>query len=243
MDHPRSRGVYRYSATPDGPWHGSSPLARGLLHTGPHELLVRGIIPARAGFTDIRYQRIACYSDHPRSRGVYPGASRSQMAYVGSSPLARGLHGQALASVSLGRIIPARAGFTTPSRRGLRRPGDHPRSRGVYCLSRSVLSAVIGSSPLARGLPRGTAQMGQQWRIIPARAGFTWSSSASPPVPADHPRSRGVYRTSLVPSDVELGSSPLARGLHADGAVQRQSAGIIPARAGFTTLSPRASLV
>ena len=32
-----------------------------------------GIIPARAGFTDVPPASDFGYEDHPRSRGVYPG--------------------------------------------------------------------------------------------------------------------------------------------------------------------------
>ena len=51
------------------------------------------------------------------------------------------------------RIIPARAGFTNPKafEKGIGR--DHPRSRGVYHLTRNTHKVPL--------------------RIIPARAGFT----------------------------------------------------------------------
>ena len=70
-DHPRSRGVYSSSDSSPSSAAGSSPLARGL-HKLIEDFKKRlGIIPARAGFTDVwttYYQRIR---DHPRSRGVY----------------------------------------------------------------------------------------------------------------------------------------------------------------------------
>ena len=52
-----------------------------------------------------------------------------------------------------------------------------------------------GSSPLARGLldeDRLPSQV-DGGRIIPARAGFTSSEACDEVLPADHPRSRGVY--------------------------------------------------
>ena len=52
--------------------------------------------------------------------------------------------------------------------------------------------------------------------------------------PADHPRSRGVYTGYSVTRTVRGGSSPLARGLRCPLSDKRLSAGIIPARAGFT---------
>ena len=72
----------------------------------------------------------------------------------------------------------------------------------------------IGSSPLARGLPRTDPANAYPARIIPARAGFTQLS---------HRYAR-----------VQNGSSPLARGLHSHGQGAHDVAGIIPARAGFT---------
>ena len=50
-DHPRSRGVYCTRSKLALCAIGSSPLARGLLASRRARLLVRGIIPARAGFT------------------------------------------------------------------------------------------------------------------------------------------------------------------------------------------------
>ena len=51
QDHPRSRGVYTYVDTLEGPMIGSSPLARGLLPATTGTSISTGIIPARAGFT------------------------------------------------------------------------------------------------------------------------------------------------------------------------------------------------
>ena len=52
---------------------------------------------------------------------------------------------------------------------------------------------VPGSSPLARGLPALNLGKGRIKRIIPARAGFTTARRELLNLPADHPRSRGVY--------------------------------------------------
>ena len=71
-------------------------------------------------------------------------------------------------------------------------------------------------------------------RIIPARAGFTAGSRHSGQDPRDHPRSRGVYDLDDLVTVEEEGSSPLARGLPVEVAVDCEVLGIIPARAGFT---------
>ena len=182
----------RLAATPR-PTRGSSPLARGL--------------PPMAR------SRPALTADHPRSRGVYPVVGGEVDRRRGSSPLARGLPIHMARATPLGRIIPARAGFTRRTRSGRSRSWDHPRSRGVYRGGSLLGFLSPGSSPLARGLLVGGGASPVGGGIIPARAGFT---SLSPPVCcacADHPRSRGVYPKGVPVSGAAQGSSPLARGL------------------------------
>ena len=115
-DHPRSRGVYsdEYLVLTCQP--GSSPLARGLRDLALLHCLPERIIPARAGFTSAATSAAAPAADHPRSRGVYSPAEFGRIAARGSSPLARGLHGGWLQPGLTQGIIPARAGFTRPSR-------------------------------------------------------------------------------------------------------------------------------
>ena len=172
-DHPRSRGVY--VGAPDGPgWKiGSSPLARGLLSGLVHRLGGRRIIPARAGFTRSQPSQEPRPRDHPRSRGVYAKDHLSDVGDAGSSPLARGLPRVKIDSHPVGRIIPARAGFTLPPLRRSGRFRDHPRSRGVYWIVPAPQWRCVGSSPLARGLRWSPGRSRVEDRIIPARAGFT----------------------------------------------------------------------
>ena len=135
----------------------------------------------------------------------------------GSSPLARGLRRYCGRVVLCYRIIPARAGFTTLSRRIPGSCSDHPRSRGVYfsCAWGMILPA----------------------RIIPARAGFTPMRKFSVLDFRDHPRSRGVYHRKSMGRRAKTGSSPLARGLLRVYRKSSPGTRIIPARAGFTTNS------
>ena len=72
---------------------------------------------------------------------------------------------------------------------------------------------LCGSSPLARGLRKIIDANNQDVRIIPARAGFTATSSTAYGPPEDHPRSRGVYPGTIFGITRSRGSSPLARGL------------------------------
>ena len=174
LDHPRSRGVYALMLP--GSW-------------SPH-----WIIPARAGFTTPSSRRRSAHRDHPRSRGVYGAVRRRGRRDPGSSPLARGLHPRFDRPGYCGRIIPARAGFTTASTDRPRSGPDHPRSRGVYSHRVTAERVMRGSSPLARGLQRRRPANALAGGIIPARAGFTRVAGARLKGRPDHPRSRGVYR-------------------------------------------------
>ena len=192
------------------------------------------IIPARAGFTSSPRCPHHISRDHPRSRGVYPGLQVGDCRECGSSPLARGLRGQARPPPAELRIIPARAGFTSWHGPSGGVCGDHPRSRGVYPSCDGHEGSPSGSSPLARGLRSTIDRMTTRQGIIPARAGFTSYMFGVPsPVP-DHPRSRGVYLGLARGHVVRFGSSPLARGLPGHDLPLREIRGIIPARAGFT---------
>ena len=199
----------------------------------------RGIIPARAGSTE---RHLVCHQrrrDHPRSRGVYDTWTGSTPDGGGSSPLARGLRARGIVGHVCARIIPARAGFTDDLLVVQGDREDHPRSRGVYDELTARGAIVEGSSPLARGLQPCGCGAGVSLGIIPARAGFTHRPLPAKRVRVDHPRSRGVYCVFISSVFVLVGSSPLARGLRSHPSGTCGTAGIIPARAGFTPSDSR----
>ena len=132
----------------------------------------------------------------------------------GSSPLARGLQLDLTGRLRGDRIIPARAGFTPCEHARYPRTPDHPRSRGVYKGEFLHHPVYEGSSPLARGLLCLSSLSLRTDRIIPARAGFTWTRAMIADHLSDHPRSRGVY---------DVFTPGMTLGIR-----------IIPARAGFT---------
>ncbi len=72
-------------------------------------------------------------------------------------------------------------------------------------------------------------------RLIPARAGSTAASSASPSTSGAHPRSRGEHTPEVEVPQPSHGSSPLARGAPRAPQAATGSGGLIPARAGSTT--------
>ena len=241
LDHPRSRGVYLPDRGGGRGGQGSSQLARGLPVRARPQRRDRGIIPARAGFTEVlgaggveggriiparagftgcRHRPGQHRGDHPRSRGVYD-------------------HPQGRVHRRPG-IIPARAGFTPPGPAATRRRGDHPRSRGVYDEDALTQTLAGGSSPLARGLLSVHSMRSCFLGIIPARAGFTGPRRLLARPVQDHPRSRGVYGRVRATTPCWVGSSPLARGLRGRLRPDRRARGIIPARAGFTTGEPPA---
>ena len=192
-DHPRSRGVYRARRQHRPRGRGSSPLARGLLWVIVAVWRAIRIIPARAGFTVRMSLSVMMGPDHPRSRGVYMVPAGRSHYWRGSSPLARGLPRVAVPAGGLVGIIPARAGFTSPTTAGCLPAGDHPRSRGVYWNATLDALSAAGSSPLARGLRPPPRTRTRPARIIPARAGFTEIRRVFEALRTDHPRSRGVY--------------------------------------------------
>ena len=71
---------------------------------------------------------------------------------MGSSPLTRGIHPDAILCTNVQRFIPAHAGNTAASSLLLAATKVHPRSRGEYVDISSPLGLPIGSSPLTRGI-------------------------------------------------------------------------------------------
>ncbi len=131
-DHPCSRGEHARSASRASRAFGSSPLARGARDNVKGVGSSIGIIPARAGSTCAEGLATTGTPDHPRSRGEHISSYSVTRAGSGSSPLARGALDAAASDRRLPRIIPARAGSTSPWVRGTCVDPDHPRSRGEH---------------------------------------------------------------------------------------------------------------
>ena len=106
--------------------------------------------------------------------------------------------------------------------------------RGEYIIAQIKTHAVLGSPPLARGVPIEGVNNVRTIRITPACAGSTDPQICCFCSIRDHPRLRGEYATIIaLPIDF-LGSPPLARGV-----LQRQKClcadgRITPACAGST---------
>ena len=71
---------------------------------------------------------------------------------MGSSPLTRGIHPDAILCTNVQRFIPAHAGNTAASSLLLAATKVHPRSRGEYAVCSRFPILHTGSSPLTRGI-------------------------------------------------------------------------------------------
>ncbi len=232
--HPRSRGadcrltLTRFSRS------GSSPLARGGPEADWRDAGSFRLIPARAGRTGYPVHEINTEWAHPRSRGADTGVLLHVRTDQGSSPLARGGLFAYCSVFIVGRLIPARAGRTCGGSTVRLAARAHPRSRGADVICEPPNGAQVGSSPLARGGHNLGALTHGECRLIPARAGRTFSEGSVFAHWLAHPRSRGADVLGVVPVGCFLGSSPLARGGLVPGSVLRADRRLIPARAGRT---------
>ena len=177
-----------------------------------------------------------CSPAHPRSRGEHYGVVGEGGDDPGSSPLARGALRRVDGTGTVTGLIPARAGSTGRRARGSAETSAHPRSRGEHEADAAKYAANVGSSPLARGAHRGGWGVMGWAGLIPARAGSTGSQRRCPGASWAHPRSRGEHLGDEATPDPGLGSSPLARGARLGGADAGADNGLIPARAGSTTV-------
>ena len=120
----------------------------------------------------------------------------------------------------------------------IRSPWAHPRSRGENDEFAGVDPFAVGSSPLARGKPGLDLDRADASRLIPARAGKTTQHVRSGIRPRAHPRSRGENPYVSGTDGSFPGSSPLARGKQGRRRRGGERAGLIPARAGKTSVEP-----
>ena len=174
--HPRSRGEHGRGTRRRATCRGSSPLARGTPARAGGAAGAGRFIPARAGNTPARDQRVEDRSVHPRSRGEHSPVAPRAEDLIGSSPLARGTRPGTSAAGRHRRFIPARAGNTTGSGSSSSDRTVHPRSRGEHRRAVIELAQSLGSSPLARGTRHGRVRPPGRIRFIPARAGNTRTS-------------------------------------------------------------------
>ena len=180
---------------------------------------------------------VAQSRDHPRLRGEYYQLLWFRQPVPGSPPLTRGIQSALIAySVPL-RITPAYAGNTESPPTSFQVCWDHPRLRGEYASIPRYENPCLGSPPLTRGIPKGTAAQNRDYGITPAYAGNTPDSCPSRQRAWDHPRLRGEYSHPSGRVPAPPGSPPLTRGILLRTLHLVLIAGITPAYAGNTAIS------
>ena len=236
-DHPRACGENSGKARDRCRTWGSSPRVRGKLTEIVVSSQEERIIPARAGKTCPAPGGGARARDHPRACGENSARLSSALVPPGSSPRVRGKRPPLHQPTRSPRIIPARAGKTTPP--PPRRSGrpDHPRACGENLLEAARKVFPEGSSPRVRGKRDYKYKTVLITGIIPARAGKTSPPSARWAKPRDHPRACGENTTKESTAPIKTGSSPRVRGKHRGLCRGSSIRRIIPARAGKTTAS------
>ena len=159
----------------------------------------------------------------------------------GSSPLTRGKHRPGAACGPNGRLIPAHAGKTLHPVDLVLLHRAHPRSRGENPRLYGLGAMNEGSSPLTRGKPPVQERAGDAGGLIPAHAGKTDTGVMPSRAWPTHPRSRGENPGYTPGRDIYHGSSPLTRGKRLADLRDGLNLRLIPAHAGKTSASSRAT--
>ena len=213
-DHPRSRGNHLDSVSSV-----YSPF---------------GITPAHAGTTSSFTSISIATRDHPRSRGNHAAMLDKRIKQWGSPPLTREPPFVKSILFYLSGITPAHAGTTRSSLFLYLISRDHPRSRGNHEYCAAIKAINPGSPPLTREPLTLNPWNERHWRITPAHAGTTRSSTTRQILVQDHPRSRGNHRRDQRAYGDLRGSPPLTREPPEFAIVSAIVSGITPAHAGTT---------
>ena len=177
--------------------------------------------------------------DHPRACGANETLFPRNYSLYGSSPRVRGKPSPTATTRARGRIIPARAGQTSPCCPHAIGSSDHPRACGANFSFVCSNVMLPGSSPRVRGKRLLAFFVMTGCRIIPARAGQTSRPCSLPRISSDHPRACGANIELGFYGVLYCGSSPRVRGKRWIQRQSRQIKRIIPARAGQTPCACR----
>ena len=121
-------------------------------------------------------------------------------------------------------------------------PRDHPRACGEQPAAVVLVFGRWGSSPRVRGAVRLRRTHLRSRGIIPARAGSSSDSRGGGFGSGDHPRACGEQAPHCRQVQRRMGSSPRVRGAVKLCAEFTKTIGIIPARAGSSSLTRCARL-
>ena len=213
---------------------GSSPRGRGKPSSATVTQERVRLIPARAGKT-VAASSMACHSEaHPRAGGENDASSAVTSGTTGSSPRGRGKREAEKQHPWSTRLIPARAGKTSPGPTWGRCCMAHPRAGGENAALDEEGAGVEGSSPRGRGKRARRAHGHRRRRLIPARAGKTSARDDPWLGLTAHPRAGGENRVARCGAGSRGGSSPRGRGKQVAEGFGDVADRLIPARAGKT---------
>ena len=170
---------------------GSPPRVRGKLHERRQVAQRRGITPARAGKTMMRFFPSTNSRDHPRACGENKIVDDSEIQQKGSPPRVRGKRPEWLDDFVRQRITPARAGKTEIEYCSVMAWKDHPRACGENGKTGRKSVWTKGSPPRVRGKLAALHFFDVVTGITPARAGKTRPVNAHRVRSWDHPRACG----------------------------------------------------
>ena len=171
-----------------------------------------GITPAGAGKTSYPSISRGYTKDHPRRCGENRFQNALQLWIRGSPPQVRGKRLRASNTAGHTRITPAGAGKTVQPYQPVGGFWDHPRRCGENFASIIRGTPFAGSPPQVRGKPSVSPHFVLVYRITPAGAGKTFSTSAMLPSSKDHPRRCGENAKQRERIQGDLGSPPQVRG-------------------------------
>ena len=136
-------------------------------------------------------------------------------------------------------LIPAHAGKTGESSRGIGVASAHPRACGENTRQAIERTRIPGSSPRMRGKPSPCGMRGAARGLIPAHAGKTAQAGNQVHNRGAHPRACGENVVPRALAGVTAGSSPRMRGKLVRTPGLRVGEGLIPAHAGKTRTDGR----
>ena len=170
------------------------------------------ITPAGAGKTYVIFSHVSGAQDHPRRCGENKFWPCAHTQNVGSPPQVRGKQRNCCSEQRNTGITPAGAGKTLFQFFIFYSNQDHPRRCGENAVSKTMRHLSIGSPPQVRGKPSVSPHLVLVYRITPAGAGKTQSSTVSFSSKKDHPRRCGENILIRNCSRILYGSPPQVRG-------------------------------
>ena len=165
------------STSPSAGGGGSSPRVRGTPASQHRSQPTHRLIPARAGNTIDECHHARARTAHPRACGEHFKQELLEAIHDGSSPRVRGTRNVPACDRHRIRLIPARAGNTAAPVMPHATTTAHPRACGEHEVAGHGVADKPGSSPRVRGTRLHRQTWAHVERLIPARAGNTWSTA------------------------------------------------------------------